>query len=575
MVDIPTAAYYQELLAHYGHRAKFVLTLRDEASWFASFAAYLDTLCKKRSGVQPRTVAALHQHVYGSAQPDAALWTARFRAHNAKVRALVPPEQLLVLDITNGDGWPQLCAFLGRTDGPCAGPVGGRPFPHLNTKAAIAASGEKEDVPCADTARARRCRVAADAPERKGKYAYVLSLAGRSPQTWSDYTRAALVVARALREAGAAHDVVVMLPAKSHPSLPVPKWVLRLLRKLEHRGDVRLVRVGRVGAALPRGRDGSRFGPAVQDIYRMKLRALQLVEYERVMYLDSDILVRRNLDGLFDALAPGASFVAGAGAISPLNSGWWVAEPSCQAFADVDDVAHGRAFTRASGWQQAGGPTDWGFYGASVDQGLLYHQFFRPDGTARGAEAVGAHAHRCKDGDCAWGACTNCMGIKGTPCCDCGDGVNCCCSCCPAAESPKPVSELAAKVSVGGNTADSGLVRLYAHCAREPSANGAVTLLVVNLNPQPANITILGNGGWALRTEYQLSPSKRTGPLDLRTGILGSGVLLNGVGPLELTAAGKLPNLSGRKAGKYGPLAVGPESIMFAVFTEAFAPACQ
>ena len=120
VVDLPTAAYPHELLAHYGRDALFVLTERDPDAWFASFTAYLERLCRRRHGQQPATVAALLAHVYGSAEPDEKLWKQRFVAHNRAVRAAIPSDQLLVMDITKGDGWPQLCAFLGRNDGPCA-----------------------------------------------------------------------------------------------------------------------------------------------------------------------------------------------------------------------------------------------------------------------------------------------------------------------------------------------------------------------------------------------------------------------------------------------------------------------
>ena len=54
--------------------------------------------------------------------------------------------------------------------------------------AVLAEMGE-EGVACAETERAKRCAVPADAPARKGKRAYVLSLAGQSPSTWADYAR--------------------------------------------------------------------------------------------------------------------------------------------------------------------------------------------------------------------------------------------------------------------------------------------------------------------------------------------------------------------------------------------------
>ena len=113
---------------------------------------------------------------------------------------------------------------------------------------------------------------------------------------------------------------------------------------------MRLVRVGPVGKALPRGARHSRFAPKVQAAYRQKLRALQLVEYERVMFLDADVLVTKNMDALFeDPRDAGAAFVAARGAIAPLNAGVWLATPSCAAFADVNDVASGGAFDRATG----------------------------------------------------------------------------------------------------------------------------------------------------------------------------------------------------------------------------------
>ena len=49
----------------------------------------------------------------------------RYVAHNLQVMEAVPPDRLLVLDIAAGDGWPELCPFLGV-------PVPAAPFPHSN-----------------------------------------------------------------------------------------------------------------------------------------------------------------------------------------------------------------------------------------------------------------------------------------------------------------------------------------------------------------------------------------------------------------------------------------------------------
>jgi hypothetical protein len=50
----------------------------------------------------------------------------RFAAHNEEVKRVVPADQLLVWEVT--DGWEPLCEFLGV-------PVPGQPMPHANDRA--------------------------------------------------------------------------------------------------------------------------------------------------------------------------------------------------------------------------------------------------------------------------------------------------------------------------------------------------------------------------------------------------------------------------------------------------------
>ena len=52
--------------------------------------------------------------------------TARFIAHEAEVKAALPPERLLIF--RPGDGWAPLCDFLGL-------PVPDTPFPRTNARA--------------------------------------------------------------------------------------------------------------------------------------------------------------------------------------------------------------------------------------------------------------------------------------------------------------------------------------------------------------------------------------------------------------------------------------------------------
>ena len=57
---------------------------------------------------------------------------AAFNAHNAQVRAAIPPERLLVYEIA--EGWAPLCAFLGV-------PIPDTPMPKANSTEEFLAAG--------------------------------------------------------------------------------------------------------------------------------------------------------------------------------------------------------------------------------------------------------------------------------------------------------------------------------------------------------------------------------------------------------------------------------------------------
>jgi hypothetical protein len=63
-----------------------------------------------------------------------------YEAHNAGVRAHFRdrPDDLLELDIAGGEGWTELCGFLGQ-------PVPDRPFPHRNADRLRYAAGDAAD----------------------------------------------------------------------------------------------------------------------------------------------------------------------------------------------------------------------------------------------------------------------------------------------------------------------------------------------------------------------------------------------------------------------------------------------
>jgi len=129
-VDFPGAAYWRELAEHFAS-AKIILTVRDPDQWYSSLEATVLKLFDERDTIRdPLHLEALNLSerlvagpVFENHPPDRAYYTRRFLAHVAEVEAAIPGERLLVYSVT--EGWPSLCAFLGR-------PVPDRPFPFRN-----------------------------------------------------------------------------------------------------------------------------------------------------------------------------------------------------------------------------------------------------------------------------------------------------------------------------------------------------------------------------------------------------------------------------------------------------------
>jgi hypothetical protein len=130
-VDYPTAAYWREVATHYPD-AKVVHTIRDPDQWFDSTQATIfrsdgiaagamnsDEVIGEffRSFIKP----PLRDHLH-----DRAWLIEYFRRHTDEVKATIPPERLLVYEVS--EGWDPLCRFLGI-------PVPDEPFPSQNSRA--------------------------------------------------------------------------------------------------------------------------------------------------------------------------------------------------------------------------------------------------------------------------------------------------------------------------------------------------------------------------------------------------------------------------------------------------------
>ena len=130
-VDWPNATYWQELAEAYPD-AKVILTERDPDEWFASTQA---TIFKNDipEGVDepfPKMVRKVVASLFDYRMHDRDHLISVFKAHNAKVRATIPAERLLVYEVAQG--WTPLCDFLGV-------PVPAGPMPQVNSREEFAA----------------------------------------------------------------------------------------------------------------------------------------------------------------------------------------------------------------------------------------------------------------------------------------------------------------------------------------------------------------------------------------------------------------------------------------------------
>jgi hypothetical protein len=129
--DNPLPLIYPELDRRFPN-SRFILTDRDVDGWLRS-VEWMITVGRKHGNwdANPRTIA-MHTALYGSIDFRPAAFRERFLRHRKEVQAYFAHRstRLLVIDLTRGDGWEPLCAFLGV-------PVPRTKFPHDNRSDAL------------------------------------------------------------------------------------------------------------------------------------------------------------------------------------------------------------------------------------------------------------------------------------------------------------------------------------------------------------------------------------------------------------------------------------------------------
>lgn len=127
-VDWPAAGHWQEISDHFPD-ALVLLSTRDSDGWWRSANDTIFEVFRKTQKMDERpdewaamATDMLKRFCDDFLDRDAAI--AAYEAHNAAVRAAVPPDRLV--DWRPGDGWQPLCDALGL-------PVPDMDFPHVNS----------------------------------------------------------------------------------------------------------------------------------------------------------------------------------------------------------------------------------------------------------------------------------------------------------------------------------------------------------------------------------------------------------------------------------------------------------
>lgn len=127
--DSPVALSYQDLDQAFPG-AKFVLTIRSLTTWLPSMRWLLDSARPLPSlpAGEREAIQALRLALYGTVGFDAEILTQAYRRHVEGVQSYFAGRQdLLILNITEGEGWSKLCPFLDK-------PVPAGSFPRENAR---------------------------------------------------------------------------------------------------------------------------------------------------------------------------------------------------------------------------------------------------------------------------------------------------------------------------------------------------------------------------------------------------------------------------------------------------------
>jgi Sulfotransferase domain len=128
--DISVSAFYQQLAGAYPE-SRFILTTRRMDAWVESVGVHMRYVIEHAPHelVEGDPKGEVRLRCFGTRGFSEGEYREAYERHIVEVNAYFAhqPERLLVVDLTCGDGWAELCPFLG-----CEIPE--LPFPHRNSR---------------------------------------------------------------------------------------------------------------------------------------------------------------------------------------------------------------------------------------------------------------------------------------------------------------------------------------------------------------------------------------------------------------------------------------------------------
>jgi len=214
--------------------------------------------------------------------------------------------------------------------------------------------------------------VTANNPPQASRYAYLTLISGIDSRfRYRGFLYNALIMKRALVQLKSRADFVAMIGFSEADISPF-------------QSDIDLLKShGIIVFVLPRLIHGSH-ALNFAEMALLKITPYSFTQYDKVQFFDGDVMPIKNMDCFFDLKYNTFTL----GAVSPLNSGWFLGIPDSRAYQYMLEKAIwrlGRDWDPTTGWKEAmprgmvyrGGKQveEWLFNGADMDQGLFAHYF--------------------------------------------------------------------------------------------------------------------------------------------------------------------------------------------------------